>query len=104
MLSLTKQARHERAFPAIGTTSPGPQNQYKDHTCLIDLISIVEPGQISFKDGVQVSRTIIGDPTLTSNDAPYNLSRFWEQQSLNRSFYYHIRLQLLLQEINWPHQ
>jgi len=36
----------------------------------------MEPGQISFEDGVQVSRTIIGDPTITSNDASHNLSRF----------------------------
>jgi len=61
---------------------------------LLDLISIVEPGQISivepgqifFKYGVQVSRTIIGDPTITSNDAPQNLRRFWVHQSLNRIF------------------
>ena len=46
----------------------------------------MEPCQISLKDGVQVSRTIIGDPTLTSNDAPYNLLRHWAQQSLSRSF------------------
>ena len=36
----------------------------------------MEPGQIFFQDGVQVSRTIIEDPTLTSNDAPHNLSGF----------------------------
>ena len=41
----------------------------------------MEPGQISFKDSVQVSRTIIEDPTLTSNDAPHNLSGFCAQQS-----------------------
>jgi len=58
----------------------------------------VEPGQISFEDGVQVSRTIIGDPTLTSNDAPHNLPRFWAQQSLNRYFYHHKRLQPLLKQ------
>ena len=51
------------------------------HKCLIDLMLIVEPGHISFMDGVQVSKTIIGDPTLSSNDAPHNLSRFWAQQS-----------------------
>jgi len=84
--------------------SPGPQHQCKGYKCLIDLISIVVPGQIFFKDGVQVSRTIIGDPTLTSNDAPHNLSCFWAQQSLNRSFYHHTCPQPFSKERNWPHQ
>ena len=61
----------------------------------------MKPGQISIKDGVHVSRTIIGDPTLTSNDAQHNLSRFWAQQSLNRFVYHHARLQPLLKERNW---
>jgi len=84
--------------------SPGPQHQHKGHKCLIDLIAIGEPGQISFKDGVQVSRTIICDPAITSNDAPHNLSCYWMQQSLNRSLYHHTRLQPLLKGRNWPHQ
>jgi len=84
--------------------SPGPQHQFKGTKCLIDLISLEVPGQIFFKDGVQVCRTTIGDPTLTSNDAPHNLSCFWAQQSLNRSFYHHTFLQPLSKERNWPHQ
>ena len=59
-----------------------------------------EPGQISFKDGVQVRRTLIRDPTITSNDAPHNLSRFYMQHSLNRSLYDYTRLTPLLKERN----
>jgi len=80
--------------------SHGPQHQYKNHTCLVDLISIVVPGQLFFNDGVQVSRTILGDPILTRNDAPHNLSCFWAQPSLNRSFYHHTCLQPLSKERN----
>jgi len=71
----------------IDTTSPAPKGvSVQNHKVLVhstsirainaffDLILIVVPGQIFFKDGVQVCRTIIGDPTLTSNDAPHNLS------------------------------
>jgi len=75
---------------------------FMSHT--VKQIIIMEPGQISFKDGVQVSRTLIGDPILTNNNAPHNLSRFWAQQSLNCSFYHHTCLQTLLKERNWPDQ
>ena len=69
--------------------SPRPKHQHKGHKGLIDLISLVEPGQISFNDDVQVSRSIIGDPTLTSNEAQHNLSCSRAQKSLIWSFYHH---------------
>jgi len=96
--ALTQQTRHGRAFPSITTKSWSTAPIYKAHTCLLDLILIVVPGQIFFNDGVQVCRTIIGDPTLTSNDSPHNLSCFWTQQSLNHMS------PTLSKEINWLHQ
>ena len=72
------------------------------HKCLNDLISIVEAGQVPIYDDIQVSRTLIGHPALTSNDAPQNLLCFWAQQSLNRSFYlYTCPLPLLKEKVGF---